>query len=166
MGLRGQFAQGHLRMLQRITLRTEGCIAQTRAAINTLETITAIATVCAIAKTITGPSALIRRTTITSAFTAVAKLATSARRRQFGFLLARSVVTTHSHHRPGRFQGRDWGRRLLRRLGRLGLLGLLGRFSRINAVFETSSRLLRVRSCLAWRGNDRFRFRQRRNIWG
>ena len=65
-------------MLQRITLRTEGCITQTGATVNALEAITAIA---AIAKTITWPTALIRRTTITSTFTAVAKLATTARRR-------------------------------------------------------------------------------------
>jgi hypothetical protein len=124
-------------MLQRITLRTEGCIAQTRAAINTLEAVSAIAAICAITKTITWPSALIRRTTITSTFSAVAKFAASARRREFGFLLARSVVTPHSHHWPGRFQGRDWGHRRL---------GGLRRFSRINAVFGSSSRILRVRS--------------------
>ena len=56
MGLGGQLAQGHLCMLQRVALRAEGGIAQTRAAINTLEAVTPVS---AIAKTIAWSSALI-----------------------------------------------------------------------------------------------------------
>jgi hypothetical protein len=96
MGLSGQLAQGHFGAFAGIALGAESGIAQTRATVFTALTKPVIAAIVPALKACTGAAVA---TTLARADVAAARLACSGR---FGFLLTRTVVATHGHHRTGR----------------------------------------------------------------